>query len=94
MQPILGFPQSFLSRHLAYLRGAGVVRDRRDGPRVFYSLTLDDEVGLVVQEFLQKAFPLFEIFRADSARSQTLTDGCSPEVPLKSYEEVNEAQHV
>lgn len=39
MQRILRLPQSSISRHLALLRSAGLVRDRRDGMRTFYTLT-------------------------------------------------------
>lgn len=35
---ILGATQSKTSRHLAYLRSAGLVRDRRDGQWIYYSL--------------------------------------------------------
>lgn len=68
LQSVLELSQPLLSRHLAYLRNAGMVQDRRDGPRVFYSLALDGEVGKAVREFLQKVFPLYEAFQADSAR--------------------------
>jgi len=36
---ILCQPQSSVSRHLALLKAAGLIRDRRDGMRVFYALT-------------------------------------------------------
>ena len=39
LQRILGEPQSTVSRHLAYLKSAGLVADRRDGVRIFYRLT-------------------------------------------------------
>ncbi len=39
LQRILGEPQSTVSRHLAYLKAAGLITDRRDGVRIFYSLT-------------------------------------------------------
>lgn len=35
----LGIPQPTLSHHLALLRAAGLVQSRRDGKRVYYSLT-------------------------------------------------------
>jgi ArsR family transcriptional regulator len=35
---ILGAPQAKTSRHLAYLRAAGLVRARDEGPWAFYSL--------------------------------------------------------
>jgi len=38
LQRILGEPQSTVSRHLAYLKAAGLITDRRDGVRVFYAL--------------------------------------------------------
>jgi ArsR family transcriptional regulator len=39
IQRILGQPQSSVSRHLALLKSAGLIRDRRDGMRIFYRLT-------------------------------------------------------
>jgi DNA-binding transcriptional ArsR family regulator len=39
LQRILGEPQSTVSRHLAYLKAAGLIADRRDGVRIFYRLT-------------------------------------------------------
>jgi ArsR family transcriptional regulator len=83
MQSVLGLPQPLLSRHLAYLRNAGIVRDRREGSRVWYSLTLDDEVGRAVREFLQRALPLFETFQADSTRMLQFTECCSTPQVLK-----------
>lgn len=38
VQGLLGLPQPTVSRHLAALRHAGLVRDERRGPRVLYSL--------------------------------------------------------
>ena len=45
IQRILGQPQSSVSRHLALLKSAGLIRDRRDGMRTFYTLT-DWDSGL------------------------------------------------
>ena len=39
IQRILGQPQSSVSRHLALLKSADLIRDRRDGMRTFYALT-------------------------------------------------------
>lgn len=36
--PALGLPQSTVSHHLATLRHAGLVRQRREGQMIFYSL--------------------------------------------------------
>ncbi len=42
IQRILEQPQSSVSRHLALLRSAGLIHDRRDGMRTFYRLTAWD----------------------------------------------------
>ena len=42
IQRILEQPQSSVSRHLALLKSAGLIRDRRDGMRTFYRLTAWD----------------------------------------------------
>ncbi len=39
IQRILQQPQPSISRHLALLKSAGLIRDRRDGMRTFYALT-------------------------------------------------------
>ncbi len=38
LQRILGQPQPSVSRHLALLKSAGLIGDRRDGMRIFYAL--------------------------------------------------------
>ena len=43
IQRILEQPQSSVSRHLALLKSAGLIVDRRDGMRTFYAL---DRLGL------------------------------------------------
>jgi ArsR family transcriptional regulator len=40
---VLGESQPKISRHLAYLRNAGIVSARRDGKWIFYSITPADE---------------------------------------------------
>jgi ArsR family transcriptional regulator, arsenate/arsenite/antimonite-responsive transcriptional repressor len=42
IQRLLAQPQSSVSRHLALLKAAGLTRDRRDGMRTFYALTVWD----------------------------------------------------
>jgi ArsR family transcriptional regulator len=39
MESVLGCPQTRVSRHLAILRDAGWIEDRRQGLWIFYSLT-------------------------------------------------------
>ena len=38
IQFVLESPQPNVSRHLTYLKNAGLVQDRREGPRIYYSL--------------------------------------------------------
>lgn len=40
---VLGESQPKISRHLAYLRNAGIVSTRRDGKWIFYSITPADD---------------------------------------------------
>lgn len=68
MQVILGLSQPLLSRHLAYLRSAGLIRDRRVGARVYCSLVLEGEVGEALREFLRTIMPHFGPFHEDAAR--------------------------
>ena len=42
---ILGGPQSKISRHLAYLRGAGIVSARRDGKWMHYRISVPPHAG-------------------------------------------------
>ena len=55
LQSVLGLSQPFISRHLAYLRRTGLVRDRREGARVCYSLTLDGALGHALRALLHVA---------------------------------------
>jgi len=42
---VLGLPQPKISRHLAYLRGAGVVAARREGKWMHYRITMPPDAG-------------------------------------------------
>ncbi|NWG13464.1 MAG: helix-turn-helix transcriptional regulator [Acidobacteria bacterium] len=68
MQRVLGLAQPLLSRHLAYLRSAGLIRDRRVGTRIYCSLALEGEVGRALREFLQTIMPHFGPFHEDALR--------------------------
>jgi DNA-binding transcriptional ArsR family regulator len=45
-----------VSRHLSILKGAGLVRERRDANRIMYSL-VDERLALCVGEFLSTVCP-------------------------------------
>jgi DNA-binding transcriptional ArsR family regulator len=68
LQSILDLSQPFISRHLAYLRRAGLVQDRRDGPRVCYSLASQTPLGPALQSFLREALADSPVFQADVKR--------------------------
>ena len=65
LQSILDLSQPFISRHLAYLRRAGLVQDRREGPRVCYSLASQAPLGPALQSFLREALAASPVFQAD-----------------------------
>ncbi|MDH4200563.1 MAG: metalloregulator ArsR/SmtB family transcription factor [Spirochaetia bacterium] len=44
---LTGMSQSAVSQHLAKMKAFGVLKDRRDGNRVYYSLTNENFVSLV-----------------------------------------------
>jgi ArsR family transcriptional regulator len=68
LQSILDLSQPFISRHLAYLRKAGLVQDRRDGARVCYSLASETSLGPALQSFLREALAASPVFQADVKR--------------------------
>src|SRR3972149_6874150 len=47
LERLLGQRQATISQHLARLRAAGLVADRRDGPNVFYALGQPSIVSLL-----------------------------------------------
>jgi ArsR family transcriptional regulator len=69
IQYVLAASQPNVSRHLTYLKHAGLVLDRRDGYRVFYRLA-EAKAGKkkLLFEFLQLAFQGEESLRQDRER--------------------------
>ncbi|HQR24876.1 MAG TPA: metalloregulator ArsR/SmtB family transcription factor [Steroidobacteraceae bacterium] len=47
LQPLIGLSQSALSQHLALLREKKLVRTRRDGQQIFYSLASHEAQALM-----------------------------------------------
>jgi len=56
-----------VSRHLGVLKGAGLVRERRDANRIYYSL-VEDRLALCVGEFLSSVCPDQVVLRRRRAR--------------------------
>ncbi len=73
----LRIPQPKASRHLAYLRRAGLVDTRREGLWVYYRLAeSENAVVSAVKESVTAALGHFETIRKDTGRLQKKT-GCS-----------------
>jgi ArsR family transcriptional regulator len=66
IQFVLDSPQPNVSRHLTYLKNAGLVQDRREGPRIYYSL-IQARAGLQkeVYPFLLRLFRQPRILKDD-----------------------------
>ena len=75
----LKIPQSKASRHLAYLRRAGLVETRREGLWVHYRLgTFDDPVLGAIGDVVRHALTHVESVHRDGARLQKRTGCCVP----------------
>lgn len=70
MESILGESQPKISRHLAYLRRAGLVTTRRDGRWVYYSLSHND--GRLEAKILDSVLSCFNSDAVDVHRSANL----------------------
>ncbi|MGQ9663215.1 MAG: ArsR/SmtB family transcription factor [Kiritimatiellia bacterium] len=92
LESFLGLPQSLLSRHLAYLRSAGLVMDRRQGMRVQYSLASDQEVVEILISCLRQALLSEEIYREDRRRCEELRAACCSSNARKSSISSEEVQ--
>ena len=68
-QGILRVPQPKISRHLAYLRRAGLIQERKEGKWVIYSLTeAGDPVHAALLRCVRGCFQEVEILKTDLAR--------------------------
>lgn len=71
---ILGGPQPKVSRHLAYLRSAGIVAARREGKWIYYRIVMPPHVGAA--QILKETLGWLKeekVMQADRAR---LTKAC------------------
>ena len=66
IQYVLDLSQSNVSRHLNYLKRVGLVRDRRDGYRVFYKLAdVTDKSRDLLLDYLRHVFAREAMFADD-----------------------------
>jgi ArsR family transcriptional regulator len=80
----LRVPQAKASRHLTYLRRAGLVDCRRQGLWIFYRLSSPRTAfHRTLLECLEQCFPSVPGIVADRRRAARLrkTGGCCPEIP-------------
>jgi ArsR family transcriptional regulator, arsenate/arsenite/antimonite-responsive transcriptional repressor len=74
----LKIPQSKASRHLAYLRHAGLVDTRREGLWIHYRMgKLADPILAAVTDAVRHALMHVDIVRRDGERLQTRTGCCT-----------------
>ncbi|MGB9612216.1 MAG: ArsR/SmtB family transcription factor [Bryobacteraceae bacterium] len=90
LQQVLGLPQALLSRHLAYLRAAGLVRDKRVGSRVQYLLATDHPLVEIFMPCLRQALLEEEIYREDLRRHAELGQSCCTVTPRPAAAAANE----
>jgi ArsR family transcriptional regulator len=77
----LRIPQSKASRHLAYLRRAGLVSGRKDGLWVHYRLAVSsDPVLRIIQQAVANALRHVDAVEKDADRLQKRTGCCLPVV--------------
>ncbi len=77
----LRIPQPKASRHLAYLRRAGLVETRRDGLWIHYRLAASsDPVVRIIQQAVAHALGHVEVVRKDADLLQKKTGCCLPVV--------------
>ncbi|HYL16620.1 MAG TPA: metalloregulator ArsR/SmtB family transcription factor [Terriglobales bacterium] len=76
VQYVLNNSQPNVSRHLTYLKNAGLVQDRRDGFRIFYRLAEPQKaVRRQLFEFLRAAFKEDGALRHDIERLKQAIKG-------------------
>ena len=75
----LKIPQPKASRHLAYLRSAGLVETRRDGLWIHYRMaTLADPVLGAIADAVRHALTHIDAVRKDADRLEKRTGCCLP----------------
>lgn len=94
IQHVMGTSQPNVSRHLTYLKNCGLVVDRREGFRVFYSLAGPRQGVLApLFEFLGKAFKNEETLRKDARKlKRAITTGSCTVSQWRVYPAVTRAR--
>ncbi len=79
IQYVLASSQPNVSRHLTYLKNAGLVLDRREGTRIYYRLAGVTDVHKPLFAFLREAFRKHEGLQDDirTLRKAIQTGSCT-----------------
>ena len=91
IQHVLDMSQPLVSRHLSYLKSAGLVTDRRDGYRMFYKLLGEGpSINEALVEFLKEVFREEKIFREDvRALREAVKDGDCQIVQSRAFPRIS-----
>jgi ArsR family transcriptional regulator len=81
---ILGSPQPKISRHLAYLRRAGIVTARREGKWMHYRIAMPPHTGAV--RILQQTLAILKEQKAMQADRARLNKACCAPKKLPALE--------
>ncbi len=78
IEEVMGFTQTKVSRHLAYLRKAGLVDDRKQGLWMLYSIAKPrDEEHRKILDFLSSLLKSNDVARRDAERlASRIMKGC------------------
>ncbi|HEV2134332.1 MAG TPA: metalloregulator ArsR/SmtB family transcription factor [Terracidiphilus sp.] len=81
---ILGGPQPKISRHLAYLRSAGIVSARRDGKWIHYRISMPPHAGAAL--ILYQTLAVLKEEKAMQADLARLAKACCSPKPIPALE--------
>jgi ArsR family transcriptional regulator, arsenate/arsenite/antimonite-responsive transcriptional repressor len=81
---ILGGPQSKISRHLAYLRSAGIVAARRDGKWMHYRIAIPPHAGAA--QILRQTLAVLKDEKTMQADLTRLAKACCSPKPIPALE--------
>ncbi len=87
IQYVLEASQPNVSRHLQYLKNSGLVRDRRDGYRIYYRLAEPGSASnKLLFEYLQQAFKNLEPYQGDRSRlKDAISEGACTRSEWRPY---------
>lgn len=81
---ILGSPQPKISRHLAYLRSAGIVGARRDGKWIHYRIVMPPHPGAA--KILRDTLAMLRQEKATQADQTRLAKACCSPIQIPALE--------